>query len=246
MMHASSSSSDETLADPILISETERLLQELQDTNRTLLNVIQRLEDNQPLSKSIHLAIKKLLHHYAKWLLALPNLVATFVWLSMLLYFTGWYLSLPRDEKGRHPQICESFSLWPYISCIGEKKPSVFRGVCITMAVLISISFLLFCHLSSQIAPGLWLRRTAALFAVISSCALITLSFKSIDSAPKVHLVATTIQIFSMGNTKFFDWLSNAVVRKSFRNRIGAFRRVRPLEVARWLKSCVAAFAAGM
>jgi hypothetical protein len=245
-MIPTASSSDETLADSISTSETERLLQELRDTNTTLLSVIQRLEDHQPLSKSIHLAIRKFLYHYAKWLLALPNLVATLIWLSMLLYFTGWYLHLPRDEKGRHPQICESFSLWPYISCIGAKKLPVFRGVCITMAVLISISFLLLCHLSSQIVPGLWLRRTAALFAIISSCALISLSFASIDSDPKVHLVATTIQIFSMGNTKFFDWLSNAFVRRSFRRRIGAFRRVRPLEVARWLKTCVAAFAAGM
>jgi hypothetical protein len=82
---SSSSSSEDTLTYSISTSETERLLQELQDTNKTLLNVIQRLEDNQPVSRSVHLAIKRLLHQYAKCILGRPNLVATFAWLSMLL-----------------------------------------------------------------------------------------------------------------------------------------------------------------
>lgn len=226
-------------------NETERLLHELQETNKELLDKIQRLEESQPLWKSIYVSIKGFLRRHSRRLLAMPNLLATFSWLSMLVYYTCWYLTLARDEKGRHPQICQSFSLWPYISCIGEKKPTVFRVVCITMAILISTSFLLLCRLGSPIAPGLWLRRAAAFFAIVSSCALVTLSFFAVDEAPTAHLAATSVQIFAMGNTKFFDWMANSVIRRGFKGKIGAGRRVRPLEVARWLKTCVAAFAAG-
>lgn len=240
------SPSEESFAEFLPMSENEKLFRELQETNKTLLSVIQRLEERQqPAHRSLSSSIKRFFHKNAQWLLALPNLLATFIWLAMLLYFTGWYLSLTRDSQGRHPQICEAFSLWPYISCIGEKQPQIFRGVCISMAILITTSFLLLCHISKPVTPGLWLKRAAAFFAIVSSCALITLSMKSIDEAPTAHLVATTIQIFAMGNTKFFDWLSNAMLRKHFRKQIGSQRRVRPLEVSRWLKTCVAAFAAG-
>ena len=242
------SPSTESFAVSIPTSETESLLHklhELQETNKTLRTIIQCLEKNQPVWKAIYLAIGRFLNRHIKWILALPNLIATFFWLSMLIYFMVWYLVLPLDEKDRHPKICESFSLWPYISCIGEKRLPVFRAVCITMAVLITTSFVLVCHLGRRIAPGLWLKRAAAFFAILSSAALVTLSFKSIDEAPTAHLVSTSVQIFAMGNTKFFDWMSNSMVRKAFRGRIGAGRRIRPLEVSRWLKTCVAAFAAG-
>lgn len=235
----------EPFARPLLTDENEDLLRQLQETNKRLLKEIQRLEDSKSLWQWIHANTKAFLHHYGNWFLALPNLIATFLWLSMLLYFTGWYLSLPRDDEDQHPQICKSFSLWPYISCVGGRRPLVFRIVCTAMAVLISTSFLSLCCLSNQIKHGHWLRMTATLFAVVSSCALIALSFQPVDSAPTAHLVATSIQIFAMGNTKFFDWLSNSMVRRAFKRRVGNIRRVRPLEVSRWLKTCVAAFAAG-
>ncbi|KAH7414285.1 hypothetical protein DE146DRAFT_639834 [Phaeosphaeria sp. MPI-PUGE-AT-0046c] len=234
----------EPLATPLSYYESQRLIRQLQETNQALLDVIQSLENKKSLWRCIYSHTKRFLHSYANWLRALPNLVATFLWLSMLLYFTAWYLTLPQNDKGQHPQICKSFSLWPYISCIGERRPAAFRAVCTAMALLITFSFLTLCRLSNQIQHGRWLRATAAFFAVVSSCALITLSFLPVDQAPKAHLVATSTQIFAMGNTKFFDWLSNSRVRRGFRTRVGSHRRVRALEVSRWLKTCVAAFAA--
>jgi hypothetical protein len=245
-LESSPASPLETFGESLPARESERLLRELQGTNKALLNVIKRLEERGTGQRSTYSIIQQFLLRHSKLLLATPNLTATFLWLGMLLYFVIWYLGLPRDHKGQHPKIRDNVSLWPYISCIGEKQLALFRGVCITMAILISTSFVLLCQLGNPIALGIWLRRMSTLFAVLSSCALIALSFQSVDSAPKAHLVATSIQIFAMGNTKFFDWLSNAFIRKALRERIGAFRRVRPLEVSRWLKTCVAAFAAGM
>ena len=230
---------------PPTASESDRLIQELEENNKALLRKIEQLEKSESLWKPAFAATTTCTQRHINLLFALPNLIATSLWLLMLLYFVIWYLGLPRDDAGRSPQICESFSLWPYISCIGAMRLSFFRGVCVTMALLISTSFLLLCYLSAQISSAIWLRRLAAFFAIVSSSALIALSFEPIDSAPTTHLVSTSIQIFAMGNTKFFDWISNSVIRRSFRGRIGAAYRIRPLEVSRWLKTTVAAFAAG-
>jgi len=236
----------ETFPESLPTSQNERLLHELEETNRSLLKIIQELEENPPVWKAACSSINDFFHRYTKLLFALLNLIATFLWLSMLIYFTIWYLSHFRDDKDRHSQICDNFSLWPYISCIGAKQLPVFRGICITMAILISLSFLILCYIGNQITPGIWFRRLSTLSAVISSCALVALSFEPVDSAPTAHLVCTSIQIFAMGNAKIFDWISNIVIRRSFRNRIGNNQRIRPLEVSRWLKISVAAFGTGL
>lgn len=234
--------------EPLSIDETQRLLHEvseLERANKALRQIIQRLEQNDSTFKTIYLCLKDFLRHHANALLALPNLLATVLWLAMLAYFLAWYITRPLNEKGQYPQICANFSLWPYISCIGEKKLAIFQGVCIAMAALVIISFVLLCYLGNSITPGRWMRRTSMTCALVSSSSLIALSFMTVDTAPRKHLAATSLSIFSMGATKFFDWISNILVRRRFKRRIGGTCRVRPLEVSRWLKTCVAAFAMG-
>ncbi|KAH7067900.1 hypothetical protein FB567DRAFT_252941 [Paraphoma chrysanthemicola] len=188
---------------------------------------------------------------HIRLLRALPGLVATALWLIMLLYFAIWYTTQtkvpsPIPPHGLTiPKPCHSFSLWPYVSCIGQHQYQAFRGVCISMALLISYSCILLTYKSEPIEPGQWARRISALFAVISSVALIAVSYEGIDEMPLAHLITASGQIFSMFICKCFDWAGNLAVRRAWGRRMGKKSRVRVLEVTRWWKIGVGAFCIG-
>jgi hypothetical protein len=167
----------------------------------------------------------------------------------MLLYFTLWYTTQPRNPPPDNPSSppslpkpCHAFSLWPYISCVGQHEELVFRGICISMALLISFSFILLYHLSRPIKEGKWFRRGSTAFALVSSVALVALTYQLIDESPMPHLVTTSGQIFTMFLCKCLDWASNLAIRRAWRRRMGENVRIRPLEVSRWAKIAVAAF----
>lgn len=195
----------------------------------------------------------KFSRRHIRLLRAVPNTLAAILWTTMLLYFTVWYTTQPRisppDNPSSPPSIpkpCHAFSLWPYISCVGQHEELVFRGVCISMALLISFSFILLYHLTRPIKEGKWLRRGSTGFALVSSVALVALTYQLIDESPLPHLVTTSGQIFTMFLCKCFDWGSNLMVRRAWRRRMGGNHRIRPLEVSRWAKIAVAAFTIGI
>ncbi|KAF2826664.1 hypothetical protein CC86DRAFT_405929 [Ophiobolus disseminans] len=181
---------------------------------------------------------------------AIPNTLATVLWTTMLLYFASWYTTRKKVPTGPEaklalPKPCHAFSLWPYISCVGQHEKLVFRGVCIAMALLISFSFIQLTRLTAPIKTGRRLRFTSTAFAILSSVALVALTYELIDEMPLPHLITASGQIFAMFVCKCFDWGWNMAVRRAWARKMGRWRRVRALEVSRWCKIGVAAFSVG-
>tara|TARA_R110002003_G_scaffold219_9_gene16525 strand:+ start:2951 stop:3865 length:915 start_codon:yes stop_codon:yes gene_type:complete len=178
-------------------------------------------------------------------------MLAATLWLIMLLYFAIWYTMQPKapfpipPHRPTIPKPCHSFSLWPHVSCIGQHQYRVFRGVCISMALLIAFSFILLAHKSEVIEPGRWLRRIGAYFAVVSCVALIAVSYEGIDEMPLAHLITASGQIFSMFVCNCFHWSANLLVSNSWGRRVGRNRRIRVLEVSRWFKVAIGVFSFG-
>jgi len=183
---------------------------------------------------------------------AVPNTLATVLWTVMLLYFSIWYTTRKKVPSATPPHAftlpkpCHAFSLWPYISCVGQHEKLVFRGVCIAMALLIGFSFIQLTRLTAPIKTGRKLRLISTAFAIISSIALVALTYELIDEMPLPHLITASGQIFAMFVCKCFDWAWNLVVRRAWARKMGRWRRVRALEVSRWCKIGVAAWIIGM
>lgn len=107
-----------------------------------------------------------------------------------------------------------SYSVWPYISCIGAVRLAAFQTFACIIAPLVITAFGLDLWLGRVILPGRWLRVTKFALAVISDGFLIALSFESVNSHSHLHLIFTSIQIWCMGAAKIVDDILNHTMRK--------------------------------
>lgn len=120
------------------------------------------------------------LHQHRNTLRAAPAALASTLWLTMMVYFFVYYTTVLNKVDGHFPRIGPSYSVWPYISCVGAVRLKAFQGFAIVVATLVITSFALDIWLGRHIKPGRWLRVVKLGLAVISDSFLVALS-KSAD-----------------------------------------------------------------
>jgi hypothetical protein len=174
---------------------------------------------------------------YQNAIRAAPAVMAGLLWFSMMLYFLIYYETLTRDHEGRLPRIGDAYSTFPYISCVGAIRLSYFRGFACIVAVLVSLSFFLDFWVGRNVAPGRWFRRAKLSFGIISSIFLVLLSFESVNNSNHLHLIFTSIQIWSMGAAKLSDYFLSYRMRRHERTN-------RHLLFAKLWKKCIGIVAA--
>lgn len=143
------------------------------------------------------------------WSLA-PTLAAL-CWLTMLIYFMVYYLTLPRYD-GILPRMNRSYATIPYVSSIGEELVTAFRGFSITVALCNIAAFSLDVYLCRRIIPARSWRYAKTGSAWISSIFLVLLSFYGVEENTNLHLAFTSISIIATGVTRFCDWIQTRIL----------------------------------
>ena len=210
-------------------------------TNKLLRDIYERLPP--PKKPSI---LRTWLRRYRRFVLALPPILAVTIWLCMLTYFLIYYLTLPRTANGQRPRISSAYSTWPYISCIGANRLPVFRACCTTVSFLLTTTFASLWYLGRRINVGSRFRLGTLVLVSLSDLFLILLSFASINSSGRIHLVFTSIQIFAMAFGKGSDYMMNRLMRAWLAKKLGSKRLLPfPLIRARWAKLIIGTLATG-
>jgi hypothetical protein len=194
-------------------------------TNKLLQDIIDRLPPPETPS-----AVWAWLKQHRRIISIMPSILAVIIWFLMLIYFLIYYLNLTRDSQGNLPRISSEYSNWPYISCIGANQLSVFRACCFSVSILVTTTFATLWYLGCHIDVGSRFRLGTFILVFISDLFLILLSFASINSSTKLHLIFTSIQIFAMANGKGSDFMMNYLMRQWLRRKLGSNRLLpRPL-----------------
>jgi hypothetical protein len=198
-------------------------------TNKLLQDILDRLPPPETPSAAWAWAWLK---QYKRIISVIPPILAVIVWLMMLVYFLIYYLSLTRDAQGNLPRISPEYSTWPYISCIGANQLSVFRACCISVSILVTTTFTTLWYLGHDIDIGSRFRLGTFILVFISDLFLILLSFASINSGTRLHLIFTSIQIFAVAFGKGSDFMMNYLMRRWLRRELG-FKRLLPRPLVR-------------
>ena len=170
---------------------------------------------------------------------ALPVITAT-IWFSQMVYFLIYYLTLPRDpETHKRPKVSPAYSVWPFISCIGSVRMQYFQAFCSTTALFFMSSCFCDLYLNRDMTTAYWLRRAKAGASVITGVFLVALSFESVNSGNHLHLIFTSIQIWSASAVKLLGFLVEKAVAKQYQ----ALKQDHVAKFSRRWKHFIAVFA---
>ena len=168
------------------------------------------LQNHHP-STTYHHIIQK----NRRFLWAAVPLFAAIIWTTMMSYFYIYYVTLPR-MNGMWPRIGLSYATFPFISCVGAVRLSSFQGFCIVVSALNVTAFILNLFVMRQIRVGRLWRWAKAIASCIGSVFLILLSFYSVDSNNRLHLIFTSMQIIFTGLARSLDGVeTNLLLRCS-------------------------------
>lgn len=145
-----------------------------------------------------------LFEQHRRYLWAAVPLTAAVLWTIMMAYFYVYFITLPR-VNGMWPRIGLSYASFPFISCVGAVRLSYFQGFCIAVSVFNVSAFALNLYLMREIRIGRVWRYLKASSSGIASTFLILLSFFSVESNNRLHLIFTSMQIIFTGLARTLD-----------------------------------------
>ena len=106
--------------------------------------------------------------------------------------------------------------MWPFISCIGSTKLTVFRALSSAIVVCSVTAILLLFYLNYSVEPGYWLRRLQLLITATANGFLIWLVFASEDNATHLHLYIVSIRLLLLFAGKAVSYLVALAMRKAY------------------------------
>ena len=136
--------------------------------------------------------------------------------LLMLIYFLDLYLSLPRGNSDKIPQISLQYSIWPYISCMGSLNLVAFKAFSFIISFFFIATFSVDLYFSWNNQPGYWLRRTRVVMSLLWGALFIWLAFASKNVSSHVHLYLVSIKAIACITIKTMTWLIGHLERKEY------------------------------
>jgi hypothetical protein len=166
-----------------------------------------------------------------KWriLIASPALISAITWASMLIYFQVWFLKRPRLDTGAFARIGITYGGYPFISCIGARRMSVFQACAIIVACctwwifawdfFIGMRARRFASMKGQVWFYITARALKFFAAICGGAFLIGLTYASVENGNQhhTHLILTTIHVIGMGGTRFWDFFVTREIVKRLR-----------------------------
>lgn len=146
----------------------------------------------------------QILQRNRRFLWAAVPLLAAMLWATMMSYFYIYYITLPR-MNGMLPRIGLSYATFPFISCVGAVRLSYFQGFCIAVSTFNVIAFALNLYVMRRVRVGRFWRWAKATASCVGSVFLILLSFFSVETNNRLHLIFTSMQIIFTGIARSLD-----------------------------------------
>ena len=136
----------------------------------------------------------------------------------MLTLFLYTYLSLPLDPAtGARERVSPFYSLWPFISCIGSEKITIFQIVSFLIVACSILANSLAFWLNRDVHPGYWLRRIQ-LGVSLSGNGLLIWLVSAAEKAVETHLHITLValRILCLFGTKTASFLTGRKMRAAY------------------------------
>ncbi|KIX92480.1 uncharacterized protein Z520_11800 [Fonsecaea multimorphosa CBS 102226] len=172
---------------------------------------------------------------------ALLSITAAFLEVFLLLFLFCTYYTLPADPHtgGKPPRIADLYSTFPFMSCVGSKKLSVYQSVTFCVVLLGITSSTISFYFTRDDQLGWQTRRAGWLASVVGAGLSIWVVFAAANPDKHLHLLVTAVKAITVFCIKSTGLLVDHLERRKY----PALREVGVIRVLLWWRAITLVFA---
>ncbi|KAH0841941.1 hypothetical protein FOPE_06898 [Fonsecaea pedrosoi] len=155
-------------------------------------------------------------HRYP--LRALLPITAGLLELILVLFLFGTYYTLPADPHtgAKPPRVADLYSTFPFMSCVGSKRLSVYRGLTFCVVFLGITSTAISFYFTRDDQLGWQTRRAGWLASVVGAGLSIWLVFAAATPDKHLHLFVTSVKAITVFSIKSTGLLVDHLERQKY------------------------------
>ncbi|EXJ76648.1 uncharacterized protein A1O5_01156 [Cladophialophora psammophila CBS 110553] len=172
---------------------------------------------------------------------ALLPIAAALLELFLLLFLFCTYYTLPADPHtgAKPPRVADLYSIFPFISCVGSKRLSVYQGLTFCVVILSITSTAISFYFNRDDQLGWQTRRTGWLASVVGAGLSIWVVFAAATPDRHLHLLVTAVKAIMIFSIKSTGMLVDHLERRKY----PALREVGVIKVLLWWRALTLVFA---
>lgn len=134
----------------------------------------------------------------------------------LLLYLLDVYVTLPPTSTGARPRLSLSYSIFPYLSCVGHLREPVFKGLSFISAIFYISTFVADFFISRDITHAFAFRIARLAASVVAAILWTLVPFFSADASTHVHLYVVSVANVAGVSVKFMTYMIEHTMRRRF------------------------------
>ncbi|KIW29542.1 uncharacterized protein PV07_05354 [Cladophialophora immunda] len=178
-------------------------------------------------------------HRYP--LRALLSITAALLELLLLLFLFCTYYTLPADPHtgAKPPRVADLYSTFPFMSCVGSKKLSVYQSLTFCVVLLGITSTAISFYFTRDDHLGWQTRRAGWLASVVGAGLSIWVVFAAATPNRHLHLLVTAAKAITVFSIKSTGLLVDHLERRKY----PALREVGVIKILLWWRAITLVFA---